>query len=364
MTWVIYLIISGTCWGLSDTLCDIVIGHTDKKKEAKIEDYEMVNNTSKSEEGHKVVEKHTKKEDLTANQTIFLSVVTAYILLVVYFLWIIFTHNSYMDMMDYNSFLFKEKYDSAFWAALLSGTFCYFSYHFMIKAFETSSSTIILPLLQFPSIFVLIGSSLVRVYGGHPALESYWHLLAYAFIFFGGLLPATDGNLDQLFTKKFWKQPFVQFAIFSELNHGTYNMLISSGDTTEMKDNFMFLHMEYFAVTRIFYILTFIVLLLFSKTLQTDVMKLKYAPRNHIMWTVISELLAFCGYFCSALAYQDYYQTGIVSASETSLNQLLNLSFAYVLMKYYGKGKQASTTGIKFKILSALMIMVGLYVSG
>ena len=31
-TWILYLTVSGLCWGISDTLCDIVIGHVDKKK--------------------------------------------------------------------------------------------------------------------------------------------------------------------------------------------------------------------------------------------------------------------------------------------------------------------------------------------
>jgi len=47
---------------------------------------------------------------------------------------------------------------------------------------------------------------------------------------------------------------------------------------------------------------------------------MKFLPKEAVFWTVVSETLAFSGYFCSALAYQAYYQTGVVAASETSLN--------------------------------------------
>jgi len=238
----------------------------------------------------------------------------------------------------------------------------------MIQAFESSSSTIILPLLQFPSIITLIGSSVQRTFLGQQWLESYWHLVAYALIFVGGVLPATNGQLGLLKTLTFWKQPFVQFAILSELNHGVYNLFIATVDDHNFGDGdaitAFYLHMEYFAVTRIMYIVTFVFLLFFWKKLQDDVVRIRHVPKSSILWTVVSEILAFSGYFCSALAYQAYYQTGVVAASETSLNQLLNLTFAFILKKYWGQGKKESTSGVPLKILSAFLIMAGLYLTG
>jgi hypothetical protein len=351
----------------------LVISKKKKEKgEHKPGDYEMVSN-KKDLEGDDDDDKASKAAkkgesgDLTANQTIFLSAVTAYVLIIAYFLWIIFNHESYMERIGSASFLFKERYDYTFYLALASGTFCYFAYHFMIQAFATSSSTVILPLLQFPSVITLCGSVIQRALLGQQWLESYWHLLAYAFIFVGGLLPATGGALGQLKTAAFWKQPFVQFAMFSELSHGIYNLFIATVD-----DDFgdgepstaFYLHMEYFAVTRILYIVTFVVLLFFWKKMQDEVVQIKHVPSHAIFWTVVSEVLAFTGYFCSALAYQAYYQTGVVAASETSLNQLLNLTFAFLLKKYFGHGKKESTTGVPLKVLSAMLIMIGLYVAG
>jgi len=340
-----------------------------KKRDHKIEDYEAVN-PHKTEDGQPKPGATT--DELTANQTIFLSVVTAYILILIYFLWIICTHETYMDLVGYSSFIFKERYDYTFYLALFSGIFCYFSYHFMIQAFESSSSTIILPLLQFPSIIVLVGSAVPKYFLGQPWLESYWHLLAYILIFFGGVLPATEGNLKQLMTKAFWKQPFVKFAIVSELNHSLYNLMISSATSSsgietpavENENTAMYLHMEFFAITRILYVTTFLVWLFFSKKLQDDVLKLRFASNKAISYTIISEVLAFIGYFNSALAYQCYYQTGVVSASESSLNQLLNLTFAYAFKKYYDMGKKASMSGVWYKLVSATLIMIGLLLAG
>jgi len=43
---------------------------------------------------------------------------------------------------------------------------------------------------------------------------------------------------------------------------------------------------------------------------------------------------------------------------------LLNLATAFICKKFLGHGKNASTTEIPLKILSAGLIMIGLYLSG
>jgi hypothetical protein len=371
--WIIYLLASGSCWGLSDTLCDIVIGHSDKKTYVPkgVIDYEMLAIKKEEDEEHDKPVKSSKKDTtvLTANQTICLSAITAYVLIMIYFLWLIFNRDTYIPQVGLNSFLFKEQYEYTFYLALCSGIFCYFAYHFMIQAFESSSSTVILPLLQFPSVITLLASYIPKRMLGEVWLESYWHLFAYGFIFIGGLLPATNGKPRQLLTCAFWKQPFVQFAIISELNHGLYNLLISSVDAHNFEGEVsssvrFYLQLEYFALTRLFYIAAFVVYLFGDRNMVKDLINIQYVAKTAIFWTVISELLAFVGYFCSALAYQAYYQTGLVAAAETSLNQLLNLTFAYILKKYFDHGKSESTSGVPVKILSAGLIMMGLYIAG
>jgi len=90
--------------------------------------------------------------------------------------------------------------------AVLGGVFSYFSYYFLIMAFDGSSSTVILPLVQVSSIWTLLGSIVQNSLQGTPWLKSYWHLAAYALLLIGGLLPATGGNLKEATSLSFWKQ--------------------------------------------------------------------------------------------------------------------------------------------------------------
>ena len=90
--------------------------------------------------------------------------------------------------------------------AVLGGLFSYLSYYFLIMAFDGSSSTVILPLVQVSSIWTLLGSIVQNSLQGTPWLKSYWHLVAYAMLLIGGLLPATGGNLKEAAHLSFWKQ--------------------------------------------------------------------------------------------------------------------------------------------------------------
>ena len=105
--------------------------------------------------------------------------------------------------------------------AILGGIFSYFSYYFLIMAFDGSSSTVILPLVQVSSIWTLLGSVVQNSLQGTPWLKNYWHLVAYALLLIGGLLPATGGNLQEAMHLSFWKQRFVQYALLSEVCYGT-----------------------------------------------------------------------------------------------------------------------------------------------
>lgn len=106
--------------------------------------------------------------------------------------------------------------------------------------------------------------------------------------------------------------------------------------------------------------LGFVVILIFSKKWQDEVWRIKFVEGRAILITVFAEVLTLSAYFSSAMAYQCYYQTGVVTAAESSLNQLLNLFSAYVLRRFFGLGRDESAKGVGNKLLSALLIMVGL----
>ena len=104
------------------------------------------------------------------------------------------------------------------------------------------------------------------------------------------------------------------------------------------------------------FVLGFVVILVFSKKWQDEVWRIRLVNRKAILITVFAEVLTLSAYFSSAMAYQCYYQvsvdwemreliflkTGVVTAAESSLNQLLNLFSAYVLRRFFGLGRDES----------------------
>jgi len=369
--WIFPLVISGGCYGFADTLCDIVIHQDEGKKDGKTVHYDELNDTSISDvsigpssdaqpkspvlksPGLKSKEVH----QLSGIQTVFICTLVTYIAVAIYFYFIMWNHESYLEWIGGKSFIFQEKYDGKFYNALLGGVFSFLCYFYVLKAFESAPSTVILPLLQFPSIFIFILSSATKYFQGLVWLERKIHVVAYVFIFLGGLIPATNGNIKMIASKSFWKQPFVRDALVSEICHGLYNMCISS---VEDEIEGMGMYIEFFAITRVMFVLGFVVILIFSKKWQDEVWRIKFVEGKVILITVFAEVLTLTAYFNSAMAYQCYYQTGVVTAAESSLNQLLNLFSAYVLRRFFSLGRDESAKGVGNKLLSALLILIGL----
>lgn len=89
------------------------------------------------------------------------------------------------------------------------------------------------------------------------------HLVAYVMILLGGLFPflihqkfiglapATEGKLFKIFQPKFWKQPFVIYALLADTSHAVYTVFVSLVGNTEEESVFNFyLNMEFFMLTR------------------------------------------------------------------------------------------------------------------
>ena len=96
----------------------------------------------------------------------------------------------------------------------------------LLKAFEGAPSTVLLPLIQVASIWVLLGSSVIALFRGQRFMSPL-HGLAYALMFVGGCLPATGGDVSRLLRRSFWKQRYVFYAIGSELTLGLHDLLLS-----------------------------------------------------------------------------------------------------------------------------------------
>jgi len=116
INWILPLIVSGGCYGLADTLCDIVIHQEeDDKKDGKTIHYEELQNisisTDVSQLGAEPKQKKSKEtQHLTGIQTIFICTVVTYVLVAIFFTWIMWTHETYRDTAKGKSFLFPEKY--------------------------------------------------------------------------------------------------------------------------------------------------------------------------------------------------------------------------------------------------------------
>ena len=113
-----------------------------------------------------------------------------------------------------------------FWFAMLGGLCAFLHNFYLLKAFEGAPSTVLLPLIQVASIWVLLGSSVLALFRGQRFMSPL-HGLAYALMFVGGCLPATGGDVSRLLRRSFWKQRYVFYAIGSELTLGLHDLLLS-----------------------------------------------------------------------------------------------------------------------------------------
>jgi hypothetical protein len=201
---------------------------------------------------------------------------------------------------------------------------------------------------------------------GGVLLKSSWHVVSYVCLFLGGLLPATGGDLAMAKNKDFWKQCYIQYAMISELAAAIYEVLVSSGDSDEGEfdmDMVFLKHLEFFIVSRVFFCAAFIATVVFGHEMWSDICELKNVDIRYSMASFISDIVSQFGYFISTYAYLCYYQVSLVHASEMSLSQFFNLLLAYSLKRYFNLGKEASLSNIEVKLLSFVMITIGLYLA-
>lgn len=104
---------------------------------------------------------------------------------------------------------------------------------------------------QFSSIFAFFFSIVQNFLSQRPYLSTKLHLIAYFLILLGGLAPATDGNLAKIFDPKFWNQPFVKYALLSDMSHAIYTNLVSFVGSEQNGAEFnIYANMEFFIYTR------------------------------------------------------------------------------------------------------------------
>jgi hypothetical protein len=153
---------------------------------------------------------------------------------------------------------------------VLSGVFLFFNYFLIIKAYENSSSTVIIPFLQLSTIsgvaLTYIQAMVDPVGSSQSDNFSTRSWMGYILIMCGSILPATGGRLGILFNKEFWSQKFIVFVVISEASYGVYNMILSHNYTENHGENF-----ECFILSRLGFVLVFSVMFLTSSRIRKHI---------------------------------------------------------------------------------------------
>lgn len=167
---------------------------------------------------------------------------------------------------------------------------------------------------------------------------------------------------------KFWLQAYVRNIVLSEIALGLYDLVVSySLQTSSRKLKFQDLDAaaledEFFFVAWCWFVIVFAVSFAFHPRLKAKMNALQYnIPLKVLIWSSIGQLLTMLGYYVSAFAYAWYYQASIVHAAETSLQQALNLGFAYVLRRVFNLGRASAIKGMRYKVVSCITVTVGLF---
>ncbi|EGG16104.1 hypothetical protein DFA_09776 [Cavenderia fasciculata] len=246
------------------------------------------------------------------------------------------------------------------YASLFSGVFQCFSLIYLLKAFESSSSTVIVPLMQLNSIFLLPMTIVLSLLSGFfPVLSTFHkiitplHFIAFILIFIGGFYPAVEGEWTQ-FSKGFWKQRAVRNVLLSDLLIAFYYVLVTfCTNESGGQSSISFLIISIYGNS-----LTFLFLILFIPRFRRSTYDLLYIRRKYVLLSALGEVLSLAGYFFVSISYHLYYNGGIVSATEGALNQLFNLVVAIILKKTINFGRDVKR--IKEKLYSCLIVTVGL----
>jgi hypothetical protein len=247
------------------------------------------------------------------------------------------------------------------WLALIAGCLQCVSLIFLLKSFENSSSTVIVPLMQLNAVFVLPLSILMTLMSSHfEFLASHHkiiepvHLLAFILIFCGGFYPACDGNIERFFSKSFWKQQAVIQVIISDITIAVYYVLVSActSESAGMSSTtFMILsiwgNVAFFAI-----------LVLVIPMFRRGVMSMSKIGTKFLFLSALGEMLSLSGYYVISFSYHWYYNSGVVSAAEGSLNQFFNLILAIIFKKYFNFGRNVDN--IRSKLLSCVLVTAGL----
>ncbi|GBG24179.1 Hypothetical Protein FCC1311_003972 [Hondaea fermentalgiana] len=263
-------------------------------------------------------------------------------------------------------FIWSPGDDLEWWLATLSGILMFSHYFFLLKAYDNAPSTVINPLIQVSSTWMLVGSAVPAALTGSTFIRPF-DLFCYFVIVLGGILPSLDGDFKRMLRWKFWKQSYVRNVVVSEFAVGIYDLVMSySLKSSAKKEKFRGilpadLEFEFFFIAWCGFAVVFCIVYALVPSLRQRFIDLQNIPRKIIFFSGFGQLLTLFGYYLSQFAYSWYYQASIVHAAEASLSQGLNLLFALGALKLLGVGRESAVSNLRIKILSCLIVSVGLF---
>eukprot|EP00929_Paragymnodinium_shiwhaense_P057866 TRINITY_DN28980_c0_g1_i1.p1 TRINITY_DN28980_c0_g1~~TRINITY_DN28980_c0_g1_i1.p1 ORF type:complete len:563 (+),score=99.96 TRINITY_DN28980_c0_g1_i1:191-1879(+) len=250
--------------------------------------------------------------------------------------------------------------------AAIGGCFHFLAYLSTLCAFSSASSTVITPLMQLSAIWMLPFSTLTAQLG-HATLIRPAHLVSVLMICAGGILPAAEGSLSMLFTKKFWQQRAVRYVGLGELLICCYNLILHQAtfDDGSVDDasasSSVAGTMRFFLVSRVANGLTCLGLFAFTPSLRRHIRSIKSCGTKYLVLAFLGECLSMMGVCMVTFSYSSFYEPSVVNAAEGGLQQLFNLLFALLSHSALGFGRKVDMVSVK--MTSFFLVATGLVLS-
>jgi hypothetical protein len=268
--------------------------------------------------------------------------------------------------------------DYEWWIAAIGGLLLFWHYQTLYTAYDTAPSTVINPLLQVSSTWVLLGTAIPSVFTGEPFIQPF-DLFCYVIIVVGGLLPSIEGDMWAMLKPAFWKQSFVKNAVLSEISLGLYDLLLSHvlkvgrlqmSDDSLIGEELSYIHStagpnllenEFFFIAWCWFCVTFAFAYGLHPQLQNEYFALRSVPIRLVLLAALGQVFMFVGYYCSQFAYSWYYSASVVHAVEASMAQTLNLILSAIAKRCFNLGRDSAVSGMKFKLISVVVVSIGLF---
>lgn len=341
-SWLVPTVTATACWALSDICCDACI--KDENVNEKVETSTgIIEKQLQLELGEDIENGRQKGLKLTSEQDALLSALVSLVCGLAA-LFVIEVTNTWANIL----------------VAVAAGSIHFTAYYSTLSAYKTASSTVITPLMQLSAVFLLVATIVANLLGIRAVPMRVHHLAAVVLIFVGGFLPAAKGDVWQLFTLAFYRQPAVRACLLGELLICCYNILLHyctfEDQVSQTHDSVL----QFFCFSRIGNFLACALRVMSTPSLQQQLRSLDVVDLKFIKIALLGESLSVVGVCIVTFAYAMFYEPAVVNAAEGGIQQLLNLCFA-VIARTCSFGRKVDHPQVKF--ISFVLVSSGLCLS-